>query len=215
MDDSKTYVIDRVLSHGMLTDWQLIKAYYGRMPSGEVALNQRYLDRPPCISALPISTNHSPISDATITHSRTRDTGIIEGADGGTRTCRAFSGRRYFAGLAMGHRKSIDLDLFTHQPFDAETTLETLRQTYQVQPLTVTNTICITVIDGIKVDFVHFRYPFAFPLIEKEGVRLADKRDIAPMKLDAVTKRGSKKDFYDMYYLFEEFAPQQILDWYG
>lgn len=115
----------------------------------------------------------------------------------------------------FGHRKSIDLDLFTHQPFDAETTLETLRQTYQVQPLTVTNTICITVIDGIKVDFVHFRYPFAFPLIEIEGVRLADKRDIAPMKLDAVTKRGSKKDFDDMYYLFEEFAPQQILDWYG
>jgi hypothetical protein len=117
--------------------------------------------------------------------------------------------------LQMGHRKSIDLDLFTHQPFETESVLESLGQTYQVQPLTVTNTICISVIEGIKVDFVHFRYPFAFPLIEVDGVRLADKRDIAPMKLDAVTKRGSKKDFYDMYYLFEEFTPQQVLDWYG
>ena len=117
--------------------------------------------------------------------------------------------------LQMGHRKSIDLDLFSHQPFDAESILETLRLNYQVQPLTVTNTICIAVVEGIKVDLVHFRYPFAFPLLETDGVRLADKRDIAPMKLDAVTKRGSKKDFYDMYYLFEEFTPQQILDWYN
>ncbi|MBI1224104.1 MAG: hypothetical protein GC192_02600 [Bacteroidetes bacterium] len=117
--------------------------------------------------------------------------------------------------LQMGHRKSIDLDLFSHQPFDAESILETLRLTYQVQPLTVTNTICIAVVEGIKVDLVHFRYPFAFPLLETDGVRLADKRDIAPMKLDAVTKRGSKKDFYDMYYLFEEFTPQQILEWYN
>ncbi|MBK8567701.1 MAG: hypothetical protein IPN76_31370 [Saprospiraceae bacterium] len=45
LDDSKTYVIDRVLSHGMLTDWQLIKAYYGKDAIREVALNQRYLDR--------------------------------------------------------------------------------------------------------------------------------------------------------------------------
>ncbi len=34
------------------------------------------------------------------------------------------------------------------------------------------------------------------------------------MKLDAVTKRGSKKDFFDMYFLFEEFSPNQILSWY-
>ena len=44
---------------------------------------------------------------------------------------------------------------------------------------------------------------------------MADMRDVAPMKLDAVTKRGSKKDFYDMYYLFEEFDPKQILEWYN
>lgn len=117
--------------------------------------------------------------------------------------------------LQMGHRKSIDLDLFSHQPFDADSIIETLRLHYHIQPLTVTNAICISVVEGIKVDLVHFRYPFAFPLIAMEGVHLADKRDIAPMKLDAVTKRGSKKDFFDMYYLFEEFAPHQIIDWYN
>ena len=116
--------------------------------------------------------------------------------------------------LQMGHRFSVDLDLFTHSSFEAEPLLEALQGKYKVQPLTVTNTIFIVVVEGIKVDCVHFKYPFAFPLLNMDGVRMADIRDIAPMKLDAVTKRGSKKDFYDMYYLFERFSPVQILQWY-
>jgi hypothetical protein len=48
-----------------------------------------------------------------------------------------------------------------------------------------------------------------------EGVRLADIRDVAPIKLDAVTKRGSRKDFYDMYYLFQKFGLTEILTWYN
>jgi predicted nucleotidyltransferase component of viral defense system len=117
--------------------------------------------------------------------------------------------------LQMGHRFSIDLDLFTHEPFDATSLLDDMKAKYRVQPLTVTNTIFITVTEDVKVDVVHFKYPFAFPIIHDEGVRMADIRDIAAMKLDAVTKRGSRKDFFDMYYLFEKFEPTQILEWYN
>jgi Nucleotidyl transferase AbiEii toxin, Type IV TA system len=117
--------------------------------------------------------------------------------------------------LLLGHRISVDLDLFAHQAIDSEQFIEAMKEVYQVQPLTVTDTICISVIDGVKVDLVHFKYPFAFPIIETDGVRLADMRDVAPMKLDAVTKRGSKKDFYDMYFLFELYSLDQILDWYN
>ena len=116
--------------------------------------------------------------------------------------------------LQMGHRYSVDLDLFSHQAFDAEAILTELNKHFRVQPLTINNTIFICVVDGIKVDLVHFRYPFAYPIIQTEGVRLADIRDIAPMKLDAVTKRGSKKDFFDMYYLFERYSLNQILEFY-
>lgn len=117
--------------------------------------------------------------------------------------------------LQMGHRFSVDLDLFTHSAFEAEPLLEAFEAKYNVQPLTITNTIFIIVVEGVKVDCVRFKYPFAFPLLNMEGVRMADIRDIAPMKLDAVTKRGSKKDFFDMYYLFERFSPAQILEWYN
>ncbi len=116
--------------------------------------------------------------------------------------------------LQLGHRLSVDLDLFTHTPFSAEDLLEKLREKFTVQPLTVTNTIFIAVIEGIKVDCVRFKYPFAFPILDTDGIRFADIRDIAAMKLDAVAKRGTKKDFIDMYYLFERFSPAQILEWY-
>ncbi len=42
---SKAYVIERVLSHGMLTDWYKIKDYYGLDTIREVVLNLRYLDK--------------------------------------------------------------------------------------------------------------------------------------------------------------------------
>jgi hypothetical protein len=69
------------------------------------------------------------------------------------------------------------------------------------------------VIQGVKVDLVHFKYAFHFPIIDMDSVRLADMRDVAPLKLDAVTKRGSKNDFYSMFFLLERFSLQQILDW--
>ena len=116
--------------------------------------------------------------------------------------------------LQMGHRFSVDLDLFTHKEFDADMLLAAFESRFSVQPLNMSNTIFISVVEGVKVDCVRFRYPFSFPLIETDGMRLADIRDVAPMKLDAVMKRGTKKDFFDMYYLFEHFSPTQIMDWY-
>jgi predicted nucleotidyltransferase component of viral defense system len=116
--------------------------------------------------------------------------------------------------LQMGHRFSVDLDLFTHTDFEADVLLAMLESHYKVQLITKSNTIFISVVEGVKVDSVRFRYPFAFPLIETDGIRLADIRDVAPMKLDAVMKRGNKKDFFDMYYLFELFTPDEIMGWY-
>jgi hypothetical protein len=40
-----TYVIDRVLSHGLLSDWYLIKEIYGKETIRQVVLQQRHLDK--------------------------------------------------------------------------------------------------------------------------------------------------------------------------
>lgn len=42
---SKAYVVERVLSHGMLSDWYALKALYGKDAIREVVLNLRHLDK--------------------------------------------------------------------------------------------------------------------------------------------------------------------------
>jgi hypothetical protein len=45
LDANKSYVIERVLSHGMLTDWKLLKEIYGLGMIKEVVLNLRHMDK--------------------------------------------------------------------------------------------------------------------------------------------------------------------------
>ncbi|MCB9294283.1 MAG: nucleotidyl transferase AbiEii/AbiGii toxin family protein [Lewinellaceae bacterium] len=63
--------------------------------------------------------------------------------------------------LQMGHRLSVDLDLFTHEPFDAEQLFEALRQNYSVQPLRA----CLeVVILAANASFWNLTLPFFCPV---------------------------------------------------
>jgi predicted nucleotidyltransferase component of viral defense system len=116
--------------------------------------------------------------------------------------------------LQIGHRKSVDLDMFTVSEIDTDALLENLQQDYSVQPKVRTQGSLISDIEGIKVDFIRFKYAFTYPIVEIDGIRLLSVKDIAPMKLDAITGRGSKKDFYDLYFLLERFTLPEILELY-
>lgn len=117
--------------------------------------------------------------------------------------------------LQMGHRISVDLDLFTVSDFDQEELLTLLETDFEVIVQVTSPSIFITIIEGVKVDFVRFRYKLLFPVLEIEGIRMLDVRDIAPMKLDAVAKRGNKKDFLDIFYLLEKVPLPEMLDLYN
>jgi predicted nucleotidyltransferase component of viral defense system len=51
-------------------------------------------------------------------------------------------------------------------------------------------------------------------VLKNEKIRIASSKEIAAMKIAAITNRGSKKDFYDLNKLPEIFSLQQILDFY-
>lgn len=114
--------------------------------------------------------------------------------------------------LQFGHRMSVDLGLFTELQFDKVALLEALQKSYDVLVETEEGSMLITSINFVKVDFVKMSYPVLFDPIVAEGVRMLEIRDIAPMKLKAVTQRGSKKDFYDIYYLLDYLTIQQMLE---
>lgn len=117
--------------------------------------------------------------------------------------------------LQIGHRKSIDLDMFTILDLDTDVLLDSLKKEYQVTERIKTKGSLISDIEGIKVDFIRFKYSFAYPIKEMDGIRLLAVEDIAPMKIDAISGRGSKKDFYDLYFLLERFSLEEILALYS
>lgn len=82
--------------------------------------------------------------------------------------------------LCIGHRKNIDLDLFTPEPFDATELGEYLAQQYGfVGTFNRENTLKGT-IDGVAVDCITHAYPLTDPVVvSPEGIRLYAMRDIA------------------------------------
>jgi predicted nucleotidyltransferase component of viral defense system len=116
--------------------------------------------------------------------------------------------------LQLGHRFSVDLDLFTSEPFDKDDLIEDLKIDFNISIESESRNIVITNINNVKVDFVKVPYPIIFPIQFIDNIRLLDIRDIAPMKLSAVTRRGSKKDFYDIYFLIKKMSLAVILNLY-
>lgn len=108
--------------------------------------------------------------------------------------------------LQIGHRRSVDLDFFTLTEYSAEHMFEILQRDFTIQePFVKDRSTLIAEIEGVKVDFIRFRYNFRLPYLNVEGFRLLQIEDIAPMKLDAIAGRGRKRDFFDLYFLLKKY----------
>lgn len=116
--------------------------------------------------------------------------------------------------LQAGHRISIDLDFFSNAGFDASLLLESLKTKFTARAFNIANNTLTAVIKEIKVDFIRHNYPLIKPVQTMEGIRLLSKEDIAAMKLNSITIRGSKKDFYDLYELLKVFTLEQMLGFF-
>lgn len=117
--------------------------------------------------------------------------------------------------LQIGHRKSVDLDMFGILETDEITISKTLNALGPVQLIKRTPNIHIFIVNGIKVDIVNYNYPWIDAAVKEEHLRLAGKKDIAAMKLAAITGRGSRKDFIDLYFLLQEFSLGEMLSFYS
>jgi hypothetical protein len=113
--------------------------------------------------------------------------------------------------LEFGHRKSIDLDFFSKEKFSTAELKKFLPTVGNIIVVGEEGGTLHCTIDSVKVSFLRYEYELLFPLIEFRGVRLADERDIAAMKIDAISSRGSKKDFFDMNVLLKKYQLSELL----
>ena len=105
------------------------------------------------------------------------------------------------AALQLGHRISVDFDFFTPgkfvpRAFAGELAKLGLFDEEQADKGTVTGEF-----EGIKFSIFVYDYPLIFPPLKYQSLDVADIRDIAAMKMDAVASRGVKRDFVDLYFI--------------
>ena len=119
--------------------------------------------------------------------------------------------------LRLGHRKSVDLDLFSYQHFNSISLAEYLTQNYNFEKTNVKEKDTIMgFIDDIKVDIIAHIYPLIDePFIVEDTIRLYSIRDIVAMKLVAISDSGKRlKDFVDIAFLSTQMSLYQMLDAY-
>jgi hypothetical protein len=108
--------------------------------------------------------------------------------------------------LIIGHRKSVDIDLFSSVDFDAEYILEKLESDFDFQMDFFGGNTIKGNSAGIKVDLLAHKYPWIGQTIEAENIRIASLDDISAMKVNSVANDGTRvKDFIDLYFLLTEY----------
>ena len=102
--------------------------------------------------------------------------------------------------LRLGHRVSDDFDFFRTDSFDATRLHHVFKSIGPYETLEERAPHSLTVISlGVKLSFFSIDDPFIFPVEPYRFFSIAHESDIALMKLIAISGRGSRKDFVDLY----------------
>lgn len=126
--------------------------------------------------------------------------------------------------LRLGHRESIDIDLFTEQEYgtiDWKPIYDYFRREFDyaqtrnqadgLHSFGESFYLGRSEFERVKVD-LFYTDPFLQPAEIIEGIRMASLDDIVAMKVDVVSRGGRKKDFWDLHELLGTYTLEQMLD---
>ncbi len=123
--------------------------------------------------------------------------------------------------LQVGHRESIDLDLFSDAPYgsiDFDRIDYFLRQTFSyVSTSSMLPSIGKAYYLGkdknqtFKLD-IFYTDPFIQPFLLIDSIRLATIEEIIAMKIDVIQRGGRKKDFWDLHELVSRYSIHEMIE---
>ncbi|MBA4349021.1 MAG: hypothetical protein C0415_03410 [Thermodesulfovibrio sp.] len=115
--------------------------------------------------------------------------------------------------LHLGHRISVDLDFFTNADFKTESVVSGIRKTgHPFRIISEGEEHLIADVDGIKVSFLKYDYPFMDKPAIYKGIRIAGILDIASMKVIAICQRGTKRDFVDLFFILQDMPFHKVAE---
>jgi hypothetical protein len=108
--------------------------------------------------------------------------------------------------LQIGHRESIDFDLFTAEPLRHAA----LRQRIvsfgkNIQSLVESPDEYTVLVDGVKLTFLRYPFPLEYPVGWDDVARLPEVLTLAAMKAYALGRRAKWKDYVDLYFVMKQY----------
>lgn len=140
--------------------------------------------------------------------------------------CKIFAPSRLVGGtslsLQLGHRMSVDIDLFTdavYQSVDFDEIDRYLKTSFSYVSDCGNSGLGRSYFIGnnerecIKFD-LYYTDSFIQPFFETEGVRMATIEEIIAMKIDIIQRGGRKKDFWDLDELIDKYPYEKMLSFH-
>ncbi len=106
--------------------------------------------------------------------------------------------------LFLNHRRSDDLDFFSEKKFNSVTLIKHLKEIGKFQGIKSAEDTLLGNLDDIKISFFSLPYKLLEPPIKYKNLSIATPIDLAPMKILAISDRGTKRDFIDLYFLCQK-----------
>jgi predicted nucleotidyltransferase component of viral defense system len=126
--------------------------------------------------------------------------------------------------LQIGHRVSVDIDLFTAADYgsiDFKEIRSFLENKYPYCSSRNLDNVAFGTyfeVGNSKEDFVkidlYYTDEFIFDIVSKDSIRMASENEIIAMKLDLVLRGGRKKDFWDLHYYLDKVPIDEMISFY-
>jgi len=107
--------------------------------------------------------------------------------------------------LQIGHRRSIDFDLFTNQDIKRNS----IKRSFDSSPYKIEKVIYLAydqlhlIVNDVKVTFFSYPYQIDAPVKFQGRINMPVSIDLAAMKAFALGGRGKWKDYVDLYFLLK------------
>jgi predicted nucleotidyltransferase component of viral defense system len=116
--------------------------------------------------------------------------------------------------LQLGHRLSVDFDFYAKNEFDEmafESDVVKNLQGFKVSQRS--SGTLVGQVGVVDISFFHYSYPTIGDIIKTDHIDLVSVADIAAMKIIAISQRGLRRDFLDLYSISKTHPLSQVFTW--
>jgi len=107
--------------------------------------------------------------------------------------------------LHIGHRLSHDLDFFSDKKFDGVFLKSKISELGNFEDNISRDNNIIGIFNGTKLSFIYFKPGMTQVPQQFEGVHIASIKDLMAMKISAISQRGAKRDFIDLFFIMKQY----------